>query len=177
MKMKTDSILQAIDITDWFIAKANEPMPGAERSETEQHEPVEGISHLKLQKLLYFAQAAHLSLWSKTLFEDEIEAWLYGPVVPTVYQVLQDHGKQPFEKPLSQRYKTVIDAFTDRFLEQVWGIFGYHSARQLVFMTSEHEPWQEAYKKQNRLITTAVLETYYKPLFEDVAKTKSANAE
>ncbi len=46
------------------------------------------ISNVKLQKLLYFTEAQ----WMKNkkenekLFDDDYEAWLYGPVIPKVYR-------------------------------------------------------------------------------------------
>ena len=43
------------------------------------------ISNLKLQKLLYFIQAAFLVEKGHACFPDEIEAWDFGPVVPAVY--------------------------------------------------------------------------------------------
>jgi len=43
------------------------------------------ISHLKLQKILYYVQGSYLSEFGKPLFEEDIEAWPYGPVVRDVY--------------------------------------------------------------------------------------------
>ncbi|KJW07325.1 Panacea domain-containing protein [Orientia tsutsugamushi] len=37
------------------------------------------ITQLKLQKLVYFAQGAHLALFDKPLFKEDIEAWENGP--------------------------------------------------------------------------------------------------
>jgi uncharacterized phage-associated protein len=51
------------------------------------------IPHLKLQKLIYFAQAAHLAINDEELFDEQIEAWPLGPVVRSVYDVFQDHGR------------------------------------------------------------------------------------
>ena len=42
------------------------------------------VSNLKLQKLLYYVQGFHLAVFGEPLFEEEIEAWMYGPVVPSV---------------------------------------------------------------------------------------------
>jgi uncharacterized phage-associated protein len=43
------------------------------------------VDNLKLQKLLYYSQAVHLVLNGKLpLFNEAIEAWDYGPVVPRV---------------------------------------------------------------------------------------------
>jgi uncharacterized phage-associated protein len=38
----------------------------------------ESITNLKLQKILYFAQAYYLSKVGKPLFIDNIEAWAHG---------------------------------------------------------------------------------------------------
>ncbi|MCA6080406.1 MAG: DUF4065 domain-containing protein [Endomicrobium sp.] len=49
------------------------------------------ISHLKLQKLLFYCQAYHLSISGEPLFEDDILAWDYGPVVRSVYENYKKH--------------------------------------------------------------------------------------
>ena len=43
------------------------------------------ITNLQLQKILYFLQREYLVNQKKCLFEDEIQAWQFGPVVPEVY--------------------------------------------------------------------------------------------
>lgn len=52
------------------------------------------ISNLKLQKLLYYVQAAFLVEDDKKCFDDEIVAWAFGPVVPEVYQVYRVCGRR-----------------------------------------------------------------------------------
>ena len=48
------------------------------------------ISNLKLQKLLYFVQAQFLVTYNgRPAFEEKIEAWDFGPVVPEVYHYLK----------------------------------------------------------------------------------------
>ena len=42
------------------------------------------ITNMKLNKLVYFAYATALRD-GVTLFDDEIEAWQYGAVIPEVY--------------------------------------------------------------------------------------------
>lgn len=49
------------------------------------------VSNLKLQKLLYYAQAWHLAIFKQPLFNDEIEAWVHGPVVPEVFRAYRDN--------------------------------------------------------------------------------------
>lgn len=50
------------------------------------------ITPLKLQKLLYYAQAWSLVFRGKALFYEDIEAWVHGPVIPLVYQRYKHHG-------------------------------------------------------------------------------------
>lgn len=49
-----------------------------------------GLSHLKLQKLLYYVQALHLAYFGSEVIEDEFEAWLHGPVSRKIYNQLKD---------------------------------------------------------------------------------------
>lgn len=43
------------------------------------------ITNLQLQKILYYIQKEFLNIFGKPAFEDAIEAWKFGPVVPSVY--------------------------------------------------------------------------------------------
>ncbi len=49
------------------------------------HEEDELLSHLKLQKLLYFCQGFTLAMTGKPLFSEAIVAWEHGPVVREVW--------------------------------------------------------------------------------------------
>ena len=48
------------------------------------------MSHLKLQKLLFYCDAYHLAYFDKQLISDKFEAWVHGPVSRKVYQSLRD---------------------------------------------------------------------------------------
>lgn len=50
------------------------------------------INNLRLQKLLYFVQGFYLVNNDKLLFEDSIEKWRYGPVIPQVYHAFKSYG-------------------------------------------------------------------------------------
>jgi uncharacterized phage-associated protein len=68
---------------------------------------IDDLTNLKLQKLLYFAYGVHLSLFNEKLFEGEIQAWKFGPVIPEVYNEFKDHGKNPITP--SSLARIVID--------------------------------------------------------------------
>lgn len=55
----------AIEVARYFLALQDE-------------DAGEGISNLKLQKLLYYAQGIYLAMEGKSLFPERIEAWTYG---------------------------------------------------------------------------------------------------
>ena len=44
------------------------------------------ISNLQLQKILYYVQGEYIKVTKGCkLFDEDLEAWAYGPVVPEVY--------------------------------------------------------------------------------------------
>ena len=51
------------------------------------------VTHLKLQKLCYYAQGYSLALLSRPMFEEPIEAWEHGPVVRELYDTYKRFGK------------------------------------------------------------------------------------
>ena len=62
------------------------------------------FSNMKLQKLLYYVQGFHIAVFNRPLFNEDIEAWMYGPVVPAVYEYYQENGNKgimPNEKPIT----------------------------------------------------------------------------
>ena len=48
------------------------------------HKTHGNITHSKLQKLLYYCQAWHYTIFNEVLFDERIEAWTHGPVVPSL---------------------------------------------------------------------------------------------
>jgi len=121
----------------------------------------EGITNLKLQKILYFAQAYYLSKIGKPLFSDKIEAWDYGPVIPDVYHSFKSKGSNPIicmedESSLSDEDKEI--------LKKVWGTFGGYSASKLVDIAHAHTPWKQANKSVSKIISHKAIKEYYAPL-------------
>lgn len=125
----------------------------------------EGISNLKLQKLLSFCQAYFLALKDRPMFRENIYAWKYGPVVNEVYQEYAEHGNKPIpktQKPkLSEEIRTMIDA--------VLKTFGGYSAIRLMEITHSHKPWKDLEKQvlsgeRDIIIQHKALKEYYTPM-------------
>ena len=107
------------DVAKYFIYLASKEVVGDSGER-------EGITNLKLQKILYFAQALFLSKLETPLFKESIEAWEYGPVVPSMYQAYKQHGNQPIID--EKEPDTSISQDNKDNLVQVWDIFGDYSA-------------------------------------------------
>lgn len=101
------------------------------------------MTHLKLQKLLYYAQGWSLALHGKPLFDDRIEAWAHGPVCPKVWNRFKARGWSPIE--LSEtRPGGAITAKEKKLLDEVWNSYGQFTAKRLEEMTHDETPYKAA---------------------------------
>ncbi len=55
------------------------------------------ITVMKLLKLVYIAYGWYLALKNDKLFDEEIRAWRYGPVVPSLYHEFKITGSDPIK--------------------------------------------------------------------------------
>lgn len=145
----------ATDVANYFIYLGSKKVIGDNKER-------EGVTNLKLQKMLYLAQAYFLAKFGKPLFSDKIEAWEFGPVVPSVYHKLKKHSSNPI---ILEEDKTKIAEEDKEILQKIWDAFGGYSASKLVDITHAHSPWKDAYKSVNKEISNKVISEYYTPLF------------
>ena len=104
------------------------------------------ITPLALQKLLYYAQAFFFAIFHEILFEDDCQAWAYGPVYPEIYRKYKEYGFNPIEKPmedLSGDFYRLTDQETS-VLDAVVATFGTCSGPVLRDMTHNERPWLDA---------------------------------
>ncbi|MCC8037101.1 MAG: DUF4065 domain-containing protein [Clostridiales bacterium] len=103
----------------------------------------QSMTHKKVQKLCYYAQAWYCALYDGSpLFEDEIQAWVHGPVIPALYPVYADYRwenipKQNFDE------SNLSDKALD-ILEAVYNTYGGFTGDQLERLTHSEKPWQQA---------------------------------
>ena len=105
----------------------------------------EQMTNMKVQKLLYYAQSLHLALFDEPLFEDEIQAWRYGPVCPLAYRFYSKFEAEQLPMPDKYSFSQITDDRKD-LLEEVWDYFGQHHAYYLSGMTHVEFPWKKARK-------------------------------
>ena len=99
------------------------------------------ISNLKLQKLVYYAQGFSLAILGEPLFNERIEHWTHGPVVPDLYNEYKQFGSNAINIPNLSFAKEAFTANQLELLNEVYQAYGQFSAWKLRNMTHEERPW------------------------------------
>ena len=100
----------------------------------------DGISNLKLQKLVYYAQGFYSAVFDRALFNSQISAWVHGPVVIDLYHECSNFGKNPILAPDAIDHGK-LNSDESEMIEEVFEVFGQFSAWKLRNMTHEEDPW------------------------------------
>ncbi len=101
------------------------------------------MTHLKLEKLVYFCYAEYLCLRHKKLFDDDIFAFRYGPVVESVYKKYKGSRQLDIEKPARSRILFAQDGIEKlAVIDDTLRKYGYLSSTALVNIThTSGSPW------------------------------------
>lgn len=130
------------DIANYFVWFANE------------HGDL--ITHLKVQKLCYFAEVFYVAHKGQSLTGEPFEAWVHGPVSKTLWERLKKYQHRPINEEVSllSEYDTgectyvkpdvpeEIEAHLEKVIAICWGV----SAWELECLSHEHVPWKNARK-------------------------------
>jgi uncharacterized phage-associated protein len=149
---------RALDIARYIIAVA--------------YENGDIITNLKLQKLLYYAQAWYMVHHDgKKLFNDDIEAWKHGPVVRSIYDKYKRYGNGLIDKEelcednafgLAQCDCEFINGFLSEFMQ--------YTASVLVNMIHREDPWLDAFDKDDQMHSDVIspdsMYRFYKDMYE-----------
>ena len=99
------------------------------------------ISNLKLQKLLYYMQGFHLAWFGTPFFNEPIEAWTYGPVVPVVFQEFKKYSGRAIN-PANYTDSLVLPDERQLLFDMVYKEYSRFSAVTLMNMTHTEGPWK-----------------------------------
>lgn len=140
------------DIARWFLSKSS-------------------MTHKKVQKLCYYAQAWYCALYDGSpLFEDEIQSWVHGPVIPALYPVYADFRWNPI--PKQDFDESVLSDKALDILDAVYNTYGDFTGDQLERLTHSEEPWQQArgslkpWEPSTAPISCASMRAYYARVYE-----------
>ncbi len=156
-------------VSDYFIALSNETG--------------NLITNLKLQKLVYYAQAWHLANFKKDLFVEDFQAWVHGPVIPALYGEYKMFGWKPIirEDLTSERFLEIKKSISNELhslLDLVTNEYFGMSAFDLEQLTHNEDPWVNSRnglqmdEPSDRIITKESIMKYYSRYIDEEIKSK-----
>lgn len=147
----------------------------------------DSISPMKLQKLVYYAHGWYAGYTGKPLIDEAVEAWQYGPVIPSLYHEFKrfgsgaiSHNATVFGGDLEElEVQVPADPGIQSFLSSVWKSYGKYTGTKLSEMThAVGGPWDETRKASAGMrsadIPFDIIERHFK---EAVARAKAAKAD
>lgn len=138
------------DIASWFLSK-------------------ESMTHNKLQKLCYYAQAWCYALYGYKLADTIFEAWAYGPTSPELYDKYKDSGFDLLDK--NKECTAVFDSKDFRLLERVWVTYGDQTGNALETLCYNELPWRIARygrapgESCTTPISPEIMKSFYKSIY------------
>ena len=116
-------------VINWFLAQSSEELP---------------ITHLALEKLLYFVQSWSVALNGEWMFEDDCQAWVHGAVYPQVYEQFKCFGYRPLPKVSSKVNLSQDDIKILELVKKYY--YDVYNARTLENICHLEEPYKQARK-------------------------------
>lgn len=172
--------INALSVANYFIELA--------------HKENRPIHLLGLVKRVYIAHGFSLAMLDKPLIDprfDRVEAWKYGPVIPSVYHSFKQYKASPITEPTvimecDENFTptfitpTLTDEKAKMIVEMVWSRYRNYTDSQLVSLTHrEGTPWGACYVPgENREIPDRFTKFFYSKLVKIIlnnAKEKTNN--
>ena len=122
-------MIKAIDLANAFV---------------NQYAKDDYLTNMKLNKLVYFAYARYLKK-GEVLFEEPIQAWKFGPVIPDVYHAYKEYGRNKITDPIS----TSISDKAYEIAQEIWEDFGKLTAWDLMELSHQKDSaWSQSYSEE-----------------------------
>jgi uncharacterized phage-associated protein len=128
------------------------------------------LTPMQLLKLVYIAHGWMLGLYGRALIDDEVQAWQFGPVIPTLYNGMRQYGASPVTRYLSAPPDTELDEEEEDIVRQVYDVYGNRTGPALSRLThATGTPWQTVYApgKFGVVIPTDLIKDHYERLAAD----------
>jgi len=121
---------------------------------------------MQLQKLVYIANGFHLATTTKPLIYNDIKAWQFGPVIPSLYNALRKYGNGKVIEPLPSDDPVPSKSYADNIIQYVWDAYGHMTGSQLSTLTHlPGSPWDRTWEKEKKrfgIIDRDIIAEHYK---------------
>jgi uncharacterized phage-associated protein len=131
------------------------------------------LTPLQILKLVYIAHGWMLGLRQRPLISDRIEAWRYGPVIPTLYHRMKAYGAgnvTTTQLGHSFSFEPALDADEQVMLARVYRSYRQMTGIQLSQLTHQPgTPWEITYlsEGQNSQISNDLIAEHYRRLADE----------
>ena len=133
------------------------------------------MSHLKLQKLVFYCDAYHLAYFGEELVDDQFEAWVHGPVSRKLYNSLKDKSilysdiaYSPIKGIDEDKLFAELSSDQQSLLKEVLDTLSSWTALELERATHREKPWIDARgnisiaEKSNAIISKEEMMSFYR---------------
>lgn len=154
------------------------------------------VSPLKLQKILYYTQSWYMVFFGEenTLFKECPQAWVNGPVYPTIYKEYRNKVEYMAHELLPKHFGCTEDSLTTeaellakkmeltadeiKCINSILSLYGSKTQDQLVFLSHCEDPWVknrgnlQPYEYSNKEIPLKEMYDYYRARYDNNRKNK-----
>ena len=151
--MKRNATHSAIEVANAFIEKAR----------ASGH----GLTNMQLQKLVYIAFGYYAAFFNERMFNDAIQAWNFGPVIPNLYHQLKKYGLNEVKETIQTDSKIPEDSPEMKVIDGVWEGYSEYDAKELSDLThQEGTPWSAVWEQgqKNIEIPLHLIRSHYEKL-------------
>lgn len=149
------------------------------------HNDNKDLTQLGLMKRVYIAHGFSLAINNKPLLDDrfdKVEAWKYGPVIPSVYHSFKQYKAEPItDKAVVMEWNddngsmsfpepSLEDENAKKIAAMVWKRYHDFSDKEMVSLTHRKgTPWSVCYiPEQNNPIPDEITAMYYEKLVANI---------
>lgn len=105
----------------------------------------QSMSIMRLLKLAYMSHGWTLAMYDEPLVNDFVQAWRYGPVIPTIYYSFRPYGVYSLQSIPIVKEQTIQED-DQEFMESIFKLYENLSDAQLSQLTHiRGGPWHQTY--------------------------------
>ena len=136
------------------------------------------LTNMKLQKLVYIAHGYCLALLDRPLIENDVHAFEWGPVIPTLYNKLKKYGAGTVEYISTESKTPPEHGKALSIVKSVWESYKNFDALKLSAITHELDtPWNETWNTNKfGVIPTQSIKNHYLNLLNERTGIRPKNA-
>ena len=132
---------------------------------------LERMNPMKLNKLCYLCFGWYSVLRKEQLFEDRIEAWQYGPVIPLLYHYFRQYGRDDIDIHIHSadiaRSNKKLDVDQKKMIKFVHKSYPYTALELSNITHREGTPWKRTWDgEEGKVVPLHLIEEHFMQLYK-----------